>query len=103
MPKRSASSAASSAGPPTGSAGSLTSLRQNLVEAPTFTPTAAEFENPLRYLLSIREEAERYGICCIQPPPSWKPPCVAPPIHRVRIMVRFSELGHSISLCGAGS
>ena len=33
MPKRSASSAASSAGPPTGSAGPLTSLRQNLVEA----------------------------------------------------------------------
>ena len=45
-----------------------------LIEAPTFRPTEAEFQNPLRYILSIREEAERFGICCIKPPPSWKPP-----------------------------
>ena len=53
---------------------SLDALRRSLVEAPTFTPTEAEFANPLRYILSIREEAERFGICCVQPPPSWKPP-----------------------------
>ena len=45
-----------------------------LVEAPTFHPTPAEFEDPLAYLESVREEAERFGICCIVPPPSWKPP-----------------------------
>ena len=49
-------------------------LQPTLPEAPTFHPTAKEFENPLRYILSIREEAERFGICCIAPPPSWKPP-----------------------------
>lgn len=46
----------------------------SLVEAPTFRPTAAEFEHPMRYILSVREEAEKYGICCIVPPPGWKPP-----------------------------
>ena len=73
MPKRSHSSATPAA-PAAPSGGNLQSLRRGLVEAPTFCPTAAEFENPLRYLLSIREEAERFGICCVQPPPSWKPP-----------------------------
>ena len=66
----------SAAAPKTSSNSSqgIDSLRRNLVEAPTFTPTESEFQNPLRYILSIREEAEKYGICCIKPPPSWKPP-----------------------------
>ena len=67
-----------------------------------FHPSAAEFENPMEYILSIRETAERFGICwysaaphplraqselhplwphialagSIVPPPSWKPPFV---------------------------
>ena len=49
-------------------------IRKGLVEAPTFEPTEAEFANPLRYILSVREQAEKFGICCIKPPPSWKPP-----------------------------
>ena len=69
MPKRSSSSTATPAP-------AANPLRPQLVEAPTFTPTAREFENPLRYILSIREEAEKFGICCIKPPPSWKPPFV---------------------------
>ena len=73
MPKRSSSSSSQPAKPQVSSS-NLQVLRQNLVEAPTFYPTAAEFENPFRYILSVREEAEKYGICCIQPPPSWKPP-----------------------------
>ena len=28
-----------------------------------FHPSAAEFENPMEYILSIRETAERFGIC----------------------------------------
>ena len=32
-------------------------------EAPVFRPSAAEFENPLAYIASIREQAECYGIC----------------------------------------
>lgn len=41
---------------------------QALLEAPTFHPTAAEFENPMEYIMSIRETAEEFGICwCAQP------------------------------------
>jgi len=50
------------------------SAQGTLPEAPTFHPTAAEFAHPLRYILSIREEAEKYGICAIVPPADWKPP-----------------------------
>jgi len=34
-----------------------------------------EFKDTLGYIASIRQEAEKYGICRIVPPPSWKPPC----------------------------
>ena len=37
-------------------------------DAPTFRPTLEEFSDPLRYISSIREEAERFGVCRIQPP-----------------------------------
>ena len=49
---------------------------QELLVAPTFRPTDAEFANPMRYILSIREHAEQFGICCIVPPASWRPPFV---------------------------
>ena len=41
--------------------------------APTFRPTVEEFRCPLKYILSIREEAEEYGICKIVPPEGWNP------------------------------
>lgn len=34
-----------------------------------------EFRDTLGYIASIRSKAEKYGICRIIPPPSWKPPC----------------------------
>ena len=34
-----------------------------LRDAPIFHPTAAEFEDPLRYIMSIREASEQFGIC----------------------------------------
>ncbi|KAL8146971.1 putative lysine-specific demethylase JMJ16 isoform X2 [Apium graveolens] len=43
-------------------------------EAPVFYPTEEEFEDTLNYVANIRRKAERYGICRIVPPPSWKPP-----------------------------
>ncbi|PWA51618.1 hypothetical protein CTI12_AA454150 [Artemisia annua] len=47
----------------------------NLSEAPVFYPTEEEFEDTLKYIASIRDKAEAYGICRIVPPSSWKPPC----------------------------
>ncbi|EOD41865.1 hypothetical protein EMIHUDRAFT_194430 [Emiliania huxleyi CCMP1516] len=88
MPTKRASSSAGAGAP---ASGSLDALRQSLVEAPTFTPTAAEFENPLRYLLSIREEAEKFGICAIQPPPSWKPPFMLD-LNKLRFPTRVQKI-----------
>lgn len=42
-------------------------------DAPVFRPSADEFSNPLRYIASIRPQAESYGICKVVPPPGWKP------------------------------
>lgn len=44
-------------------------------EAPVFYPTEEEFADTLGYIASIREKAEKYGICRIIPPHSWSPPC----------------------------
>ena len=44
-------------------------------EAPVFRPTASQFRDPLRYVASIRREAEPFGICKIVPPKGWKVEC----------------------------
>ncbi|XP_065043901.1 lysine-specific demethylase JMJ14-like isoform X1 [Musa acuminata AAA Group] len=44
-------------------------------EAPVFYPTEEDFKDTLGYIASIREKAEKYGICRIIPPHSWSPPC----------------------------
>lgn len=44
------------------------------VEAPVFEPTKEEFQDPLKYINSIRHIAELAGICKIKPPPDWQPP-----------------------------
>ncbi|KAJ0465354.1 putative chromatin remodeling & transcription regulator FYR family [Helianthus annuus] len=49
--------------------------RPDLLEAPVFYPTEEEFEDTLKYISSIRDKAEAYGVCRIVPPSSWKPPC----------------------------
>ncbi|XP_024979586.1 putative lysine-specific demethylase JMJ16 isoform X1 [Cynara cardunculus var. scolymus] len=49
--------------------------RPDLLEAPVFYPNEEEFEDTLKYISSIRDKAEAYGICRIVPPSSWKPPC----------------------------
>ncbi|KAI8007277.1 putative lysine-specific demethylase JMJ16 [Camellia lanceoleosa] len=49
--------------------------RPDLEEVPVFYPNEEEFKDTLYYIASIRPRAETYGICCIVPPPSWKPPC----------------------------
>lgn len=45
-----------------------------LEEAPTYRPTQEQFKDPIQYIQSIREEAQRYGIVKIIPPDSWNPP-----------------------------
>ncbi|XP_075489903.1 putative lysine-specific demethylase JMJ16 isoform X1 [Primulina tabacum] len=47
-----------------------------LDDAPVFHPTEEEFKDPMKYISKIRVRAEKYGICRIVPPPSWRPPCL---------------------------
>lgn len=46
-----------------------------LEEAPVFHPHEEEFKDIFKYIDSIRQQAEPYGLCRIIPPPSWKSPC----------------------------
>jgi histone demethylase JARID1 len=45
-----------------------------LQEAPTYRPTTEQFKDPVQYINSIREEAQKFGIAKIIPPDSWKMP-----------------------------
>lgn len=45
-------------------------------EAPVFSPTLEEFENPLKYINKIRPIGQKTGICKIIPPAGWKVPFV---------------------------
>lgn len=45
-----------------------------LQEAPAFRPTAEQFKDPIQYIQSIREEAQKFGIAKIIPPDNWNPP-----------------------------
>jgi len=53
-----------------------TRVQVDVPQAPVYHPTVEEFKNPLKYISSIRAEAERYGICKIVPPAEWTPPCM---------------------------
>lgn len=45
-----------------------------LKEAPSYRPTAEQFKDPVQYIQSIREEAQRFGIVKIIPPDNWRMP-----------------------------
>ncbi len=47
----------------------------HLVEAPVYTPTEKEFKDPMKFIESVRKEAEQFGVCRIVPPSSFKPEC----------------------------
>lgn len=44
-----------------------------LEQAPVFYPTPQEFEDPIRYIESIRHIGELAGICKVIPPSGWAP------------------------------
>lgn len=46
----------------------------DLPEAPVFYPTAEEFADPMKYLDSIRPQAEPAGVIKIVPPKEWRCP-----------------------------
>lgn len=46
-----------------------------MVEAPVFHPSDKEFQDPLEYIEKIRLQAEKFGICRIVPPSTFKPEC----------------------------
>ncbi|XP_034254210.1 mucin-16 isoform X2 [Thrips palmi] len=47
----------------------------NVSEAPVFHPTEKEFQDPYEYIEKIRPIAEKYGLCRIVAPNSFKPDC----------------------------
>ncbi|KAE8746090.1 hypothetical protein FOCC_FOCC007214 [Frankliniella occidentalis] len=47
----------------------------NISEAPVFHPTEKEFQDPYAYIEKIRPIAEKYGLCRIVAPHSFKPDC----------------------------
>ncbi|CAM0957207.1 unnamed protein product [Alopecurus aequalis] len=51
------------------------SHRPEIDDAPVFTPTEEEFQDAIGYIMSIQPQVEKYGICRIVPPSSWRPPC----------------------------
>jgi len=49
------------------------STRTRLGNAPTYRPGAEQFQEPISYIESVRENARTDGICRILPPPEeWR-------------------------------
>lgn len=46
-----------------------------IVEAPVFHPTEKEFQDPIEYITKIQVQAEKFGICRVVPPSTFKPEC----------------------------
>jgi len=68
-----------------------------LRSAPVLYPSAEEFQNPMRYIESIRPLGDEYGILVIQPPPSFQPG-YAVDIKKVKFITRQQNL----HMVGAG-
>jgi len=44
----------------------------DMLDAPTFYPSEEDFKDPLEYFEIIKPVAQKYGICRVVPPPSFK-------------------------------
>ncbi|KAI1901652.1 hypothetical protein AGOR_G00036600 [Albula goreensis] len=47
----------------------------SLKDVLVFRPSSREFQDPLAYLDSVREQVEPYGLCRVIPPADWRPEC----------------------------
>lgn len=43
-----------------------------IMDAPTFYPSEEDFKDPLEYFEIIKPVVQKYGICRVVPPPSFK-------------------------------
>jgi len=68
---------------------------------PSYYPTEEEFADPLQYVARIRPEAEKFGICRIVPPASWKPPFALPNKETLEFETRIQTL-HELMYREAG-
>ena len=46
--------------------------KQTVCTSAVFHPNEEEFKDPIAYIAKIRSEAERFGVCVVVPPESWK-------------------------------
>ena len=52
--------------------GKVDASRENPRDSLVFRPSEAEFTDPIAYIKSIQSRAERFGMCIVDPPDSWK-------------------------------
>lgn len=57
----------------TGRNTSASKNKQMVCPSAVFHPSEEEFKDPVAYIKMIRRDAERFGVCVIVPPESWKP------------------------------
>ncbi|XP_063394199.1 protein Jumonji [Cydia fagiglandana] len=62
---------------------------RTVLEAPTYYPTAEEFEDPIKYYDKIAPEASKYGLCKIVPPENFKPKCTMSDTIRFAVIYQY--------------
>jgi len=65
-------------------------------EAPCFTPTLEEWQDPMQYIRSISKAGYEHGIVRIIPPEAWDPPCGLTPSVIARRFSTRRQAVHSL-------